>query len=596
MRPFLISTAALLCLAPALAGCVTAPTSLAAAPPAVEARRDSSPYGLFLAGQVAMNGGDSRRAAAYFAEAARAEPGERAIRERAFTSALMSGDIAAAVRAAPTERPAALSPLTTSAGPPQSSAELATARAAQDAARSATADGLARLTRAVDDLAAARGDQAAALLAGEFGAHEQAAALMRPWAAAAAGDWEAALAEPPATSAGATAVQALTRALLLERRGRRAEADAAFASLGDPAGFTLTVTARGEYLERAGRRAEAAALYDAALANNPDDVGMRRARERAASGGRPPALPTLQQGAARALLLPTVALIAADQREIGLLYLRLVLRLDAEMHDGWLLAGDTLTRLQDHEGARLAYARVPTTSPLWAQAQGRIVQSWTAEERGEEALRLARAALATAPDDQELKLSLAGVLIDQDAYPEAIVALDGLDWRANWRVAYLRGVALERADRWPEAEASLQAALALRPNEPELLNYLGYAWIDRGVRLEEGAAMLDRAMQASPESGAIVDSVGWARYRLGRYEDAVGLLERAVQLEPGDPTVNDHLGDAYWRVGRRVEARFQWRRALTLDPEPEVRAAAEAKLASDLGPDAAQATQAARQP
>ena len=134
---------------------------------------------------------------------------------------------------------------------------------------------------------------------------------------------------------------------------------------------------------------------------------------------------------------------------------------------------------------------------------------------------------------------------------------------------------------------SLSAAArgsALRPDEPELLNYLGYAWIDRGERLPEALAMVEKAVAANPRSGAIVDSLGWAHYRLGDYKKAVEILEQAVELEAGDPEINNHLGDAYWMVGRKDEAGFQWRRVLTLKPDAKIKADAEKRLAEGLGP------------
>jgi len=153
----------------------------------------------------------------------------------------------------------------------------------------------------------------------------------------------------------------------------------------------------------------------------------------------------------------------------------------------------------------------------------------------------------------------------------------------DWRLLYARGVSYERAGHWPEAQTDFQAALKLRPDESELLNYLGYSWIDRGERLPEALAMVQRAVAANPQSGAMVDSLGWAYYRLGDYKQAVERLEQAIELEAGDPDINNHLGDAYWRVGRRDEAQFQWRRVLTLDPAPKLKAEVEAKLVGGLG-------------
>jgi Flp pilus assembly protein TadD len=175
-----------------------------------------------------------------------------------------------------------------------------------------------------------------------------------------------------------------------------------------------------------------------------------------------------------------------------------------------------------------------------------------------------------------------------DRYDEAATILTSLvdeSKAPDWRLLYARGVAYERLNRWPEAERDFQAALKLRPDDPEIQNYLGYSWIDRGINVKEGMALVEKAVAANPKSGAMTDSLGWAYFRLGDYKKAVEILETAVELDAGEPEINDHLGDAYWRVGRRDEARFQWRRVLTLDPPEKIKASAEAKLASGLAPD-----------
>ena len=153
---------------------------------------------------------------------------------------------------------------------------------------------------------------------------------------------------------------------------------------------------------------------------------------------------------------------------------------------------------------------------------------------------------------------------------------------ADWKLLYMRAVDYEESGRWSEAERDLQIALKKRPDEPELLNFLGYSWIDRGVRLQEAMAMVAKAVDLQPQSGAMIDSLGWGYFRMGNYPAAVDQLEKAIVLEPGDPDVNNHLGDAYWKVGRKVEADFQWRRVLTLDPTPKLKAEVEAKLAAGL--------------
>jgi Flp pilus assembly protein TadD len=148
----------------------------------------------------------------------------------------------------------------------------------------------------------------------------------------------------------------------------------------------------------------------------------------------------------------------------------------------------------------------------------------------------------------------------------------------RWSLFYSRGIALERSGQWKRAEADLLYALELKPDQPLVLNYLGYSWIDRGENLERGLKMIEKAVELRPEDGYIVDSLGWAHYRLGDYASAVQYLEKAIELVPEDPTINDHLGDAYWQSGRAVEARYQWRRALQFGPQDDEIKPIQAKL------------------
>jgi Flp pilus assembly protein TadD len=250
------------------------------------------------------------------------------------------------------------------------------------------------------------------------------------------------------------------------------------------------------------------------------------------------------------------------------------------------MVGDVMASSGDAEAARAAYSRPKPGSPEFSTAQAKL--AWTYEQADDHATALKLARAAAAGGDSDARLTLADLLRANEQYGEAADLLTGLIKETktpDWRLYYARGVTLEKLGRWPEAEADLQAALKQRPNEPELLNYLGYSWIDRGERLKEAMAMVEKAVLANPRSGAMVDSLGWAYYRQGDYKTAVQKLEQAVELEAGDPEINNHLGDAYWRVGRKDEALFQWRRVLTLKPDAKIKADAERKLASSLGPD-----------
>jgi len=169
------------------------------------------------------------------------------------------------------------------------------------------------------------------------------------------------------------------------------------------------------------------------------------------------------------------------------------------------------------------------------------------------------------------------------AYSRALALYDATD-PARWFVFYTRGMTYHRMEDWPAAEADLRESMALKPGQPQVLNYLGYSMVERGENLDEALAMIEEAVRAQPQNGAIVDSLGWVQFRLGLFDDAVFHLERAAELLPIDPVINDHLGDAYWAVGRLNEARFQWQRALSFDPtEPEaVRIRAKLDIGLDL--------------
>jgi Flp pilus assembly protein TadD len=188
------------------------------------------------------------------------------------------------------------------------------------------------------------------------------------------------------------------------------------------------------------------------------------------------------------------------------------------------------------------------------------------------------------PDRPEPLEAIGNILRLKGRYAESAAAYDraiarvGKPGRDDWQLFYNRGVSLERAHQWDRAEADFNHALALAPDQPIVLNYLGYSWADQGRNLARARQMIERAVQQRPNDGSIVDSLGWVLLRQGNRADAIRTLERAVELEPEDPTINGHLGDAYWSVGRRREAEFQWRLALTLHPEPEDAARLEAKL------------------
>lgn len=542
-----------------LAGCAT--PSNDAVVRAQLAPASVSPYGMFLAGQAALNDGKSGEAARFFDQARTHPEADVVVAERAFLAALLAGDIERASQLAPTGE----------------DASEATKR-------------LGKLVAGIEALAEGRGKVAQEALSPEAVAfpHRSAAALLQPWAAAQAGDVENSLVRPQVR--GDRLVDyfgQLSQAHLYERAKRYDEAETNFKALTageQPA--EMAILAYGEFLERRSRRPEAAELYDAALARTPASLGLKAAKARVAAGKAAPAAPTIREGAAFALLAPATTMIQAKQTQLALAYLRMVLRLDPKRDEAWVMVGDVMQANGDLDAARTAYSRPKPGSEEYSAAQAKLAWTYQQDEDSTTALKLARAAAASG--SAEARLTLADLLRANEQYDEATTLLSGLIGETpspDWRLYYARGVAYERMGRWQQAEADLQQALKMRPDEPELLNYLGYTWIDRGEHLKEAMAMVQRAVATNPRSGAMIDSLGWAYYRMGDYKTAVQKLEQAVELEAGDPEINNHLGDAYWKIGRKDEAVFQWRRVLTLAPDARIKADVERKLASEAGPD-----------
>ncbi|MBC7768647.1 MAG: tetratricopeptide repeat protein, partial [Phycisphaerales bacterium] len=262
--------------------------------------------------------------------------------------------------------------------------------------------------------------------------------------------------------------------------------------------------------------------------------------------------------------------------------LSLALMLDPGFDGARLAFAQQQARLGHVDTSRATLAAIPASSPYAASA--RMMESWVLLEAGAEDEAIALAQANAAAGDVRAQRALADMYRNLDRHAEAEPIYSALVDQnpRDWRLYFARGAARERLGRWPEAEADFQRALELSPEQPDVMNYLGYSWVDRGERLQEGLAMIQRAAELRPSSGAIIDSLGWAYYRMGDYAQALDQLERAVELEPADATLNDHLGDVYWRLGRRIEARFQWQRALTF--EPDNAAAIQAKLENGLPP------------
>ena len=336
------------------------------------------------------------------------------------------------------------------------------------------------------------------------------------------------------------------------------------------------VDAYARLLARHGDRDEAIKVYEAfdqILPNHPFVVaalGDLRA-------GKPlePVVKNAEQGAAEVLY----GLGAAGGRQgdelAAMIYLRLSLYLAPQNSLAIITLADIYERIKQNEQAIDVYGMVREDDPLRTTADIQTGLILEALGRSDDAANYLKRIVTEHPKDEDALSALGNLQRAHKQYAEAIEtythALNETSKpeKANWPLYYFRGISYEREKKWPQAEADFRQALALYPDQPLVLNYLGYSWVDQGMNLDEAFVMLHRAVELRPTDGYIVDSLGWANYKLGRYDEAVKELERAIDLKASDPVINDHLGDAYWRVGRKLEAHFQWNHARDLGPEPE---------------------------
>ena len=345
----------------------------------------------------------------------------------------------------------------------------------------------------------------------------------------------------------------------------------------------------GRYFERTGKPEKAKKFYSEHLKGNPDSVVFQRALLRLKTNEKPPLLvANVKEGAAEALFSIASMITQERSNQLALIYARLATYLRSNLDVGYMLIARLLETMARYDDAITAYREVREGSPLSWDARLRIAENLQSLDRDEDAIVLLKR-LATEKKGYATPLISLGDLFRANenftdaisAYSSALKLLDNEEKR-HWVIHYSRGIALERSRQWDLAERDLQKALKLNPDQPYVLNYLGYSWVDQGRNLGRARKMIERAVELRPNDGYIVDSLGWLLYRLKNYKSAVIQLERAVELRPQDPTINDHLGDAYWQMGRFSEARFQWKRALLLKPEPEKVSNIEAKILRGL--------------
>ncbi|WP_254434794.1 tetratricopeptide repeat protein [Magnetospirillum sp. UT-4] len=545
----LAGSLALVLVAGVAAGCSPRPDESAQAgkPAPGQMEETRTALSAFLAGRLAQGTGDSRAAADYYAAALKYDPDNLDLLQRAFTLAVAEGRMAAA---------------------------------APMAERLLSFDSDAAVPLLVNGLKAAREnrfEQAEAAFAAlpKRGINSFLGPLMIAWARVGAGRTDAAL-ETLATlsqSNGLDALRSFHAGLIndLADRHDAAEANYRVALAGQLS--IRPVEAAGIFYQRTGKEGQARELYARYQAEHPQTMLFDGDRLLAGAPVRPVA--DARAGMAEALFDISTLMRQGNAADAALIFARLALDLDPGFALARMTVADILAAQERLDDANEMYRSIPADSP--AHAYGRLRIAMNLDELGdtEGALKALDALAAERPADVDALVTKGDVLRRKKRFAEAATAYDaalariGTPQRQHWPLLYSRAIAFERSKQWPKAEADFLKALELNPDQPDVLNYLGYSWVDMGLHLERARKMIEKAVELRPKDGAIVDSLGWALYRMGEYQAAVKHLERAVELKAEDPTVNDHLGDAYWQVGRSAEAMFQWRRAMSLDPEPE---------------------------
>ena len=389
---------------------------------------------------------------------------------------------------------------------------------------------------------------------------------------------------------GAESMAAFHTALMQDYLGNAAAADAAYKkALGATAPTPRALEAYGRFLERNGRAQDAAKLYQSHISEGGLASVTHPGLIRIAAGQKPEALiRTPADGAAETLFGIAASLTDAQSADVSILYLRMALYLRPDLGLAQVLLADRFESLRKFEAAIGIYHAIEPSSPYYRMAQVQAALDQQRLGQSDQAIAGLRKLVAAEPNDSESWVALGDTYRASNKFAEAVEAYGRAEKaiphpsKRDWPMFYARAMAKEKLKRLDDSETDIQTALKLSPEQPELLNYLGYSWVDRGRNIPQALTMLEKARSLRPYDGYIVDSVGWAYYQLGRYEDAAKTLEAAVLLVPGDPTINDHLGDALWRAGRRIEARFQWNHAITFSDDDTDKAAIERKLKTGL--------------
>ena len=524
-------------------------------PAAVLAQAEPGPglSGAYLAGRAAALDGDQQAAARFFERALIADPGNGLIAGNAIYARAAMGDWARA-------------------------AELADAADDTPGARE-----LADLARFVLAVRSGNFAEAAEAIAAQQAGGPLIDGLAEAWLRFGGGDMTGAVAAFEAVAEEPTLAN-LARTHLGYARAAVGDFEGADLILSGEAFGPVTMTertirARAEILAQLDRRDEAVALLTRFTDAVPDpSILALQARLATETAPRPYAfITTAQQGVAEVFFSVARALEADGQAGgLPVLYGQAARGIDPDHGQAAMFVARMFLEQGQHELAAESFATVPPDSDNYVEAQAGRAEALYEAGAADEAIALLRAVTAERPGLSSIYAALGDLLRREDrcgeaieAYSEAIDAMDDSQESA-WFLFYTRAICYEQTDNWPPAEADFRRALELNPEQPNVLNYLGYSLVEQRRNFDEALDMIERAVAGRPDSGYITDSLGWVLYRLGRFEEAVAPMERAVELAPYEPIILDHLGDVYWMVGRYREAEFQWNRALSFEPEPDV--------------------------
>lgn len=531
--------------------------------------------GSYLAARHASVERDAASAAAFYRSALRTDPKNNELLDRAFISSLADGDIDEAVKLA--DRILTID----------------------------KANRVARLVVGVRDLKQKKYPTAQININQSIRGPitDLVATLLSAWTSYGAGDAKQAVATIDKLTGPEwyPIFKDLHAGMILELSGKEKDAGARFERAYKLDDSMLRITeAYARWSSRNKDAAAATAIFDAFDKKLPRHPLVQEGLKELKAGKKmPPLIESAQAGAAEALYGIGATLTRRGGEDLALVYLQLALYLQPNHPLALLSLADLYESVKKPQMAIKVYERMPANSPLKRNAQIQLATDLDAADRSDEAIKILKEVTAEDSKDIEAIMALGNIERGRKkfsdcatTYTQALDVQPAVTDKNTWVTYYYRGICEERSKQWSKAEADMRKALELQPEQPHVLNYLGYSWIDQGTNLDEGMKMIKRAVDQRPDDGYIVDSLGWAYYRIGNYEDAVKNLERAIDLKPEDPTINDHLGDAYWRIGRTLEAKFQWAHARDLKPEAEELPKIEAKIANGLPEDTSSAASA----